>query len=394
MPDPARLAALKDTVAVVGVGETDYPADYARACRGERYQDGYGHAALAFRRALADSGLTRADVDGLVTGPTLAGERLGEVLGMDVRWAAQADAVQAVVTAALAVHAGVAECVALVYGTDQRTAGTAYGGPGAMGGDRHLAYTYFAPWGLTSQGALYALLANRYLAVTGLTERELGQVAVGQRAFARLNPNAVLRAPLSTADYLAGRFICEPLRINDYCLVNDGGVALLVTTAERARRLGRPAVLLRGIGRSDHNREATSLRPRLQDFYRPAQRQAAEQVYAMAGIGPSDVDVLQVYDSFSVHVPMALEGFGFCADGDAGKLLASGDTAPGGRLPTNTAGGHLSGSYMQGWGHQAECIRQVRGDAGARQVPGARIGQYVSDVAGKVTSLVYARAGS
>ena len=161
MPDLGRLAALRDTVAVVGVGETDYPDDYARARRGERHQDGYGHAALALRRALADCGLTRADVDGLVTGPTLAGERLGEVLGMDVRWAAQADAVQAVLTAALAIHAGVAECVALVYGTDQRTAGTAYGGPGAMGGDRHLAYTYFAPWGLTSQGALYALLANR-----------------------------------------------------------------------------------------------------------------------------------------------------------------------------------------------------------------------------------------
>jgi acetyl-CoA acetyltransferase len=91
---------------------------------------------------------------------------------------------------------------------------------------------------------------------------------------------------------------------------------------------------------------------------------------------------------------MALEGFGFCADGEVGKLLSSGDTAPGGRLPINTSGGHLSGSYMQGWGHQAECIRQVRGDAGARQVPDVRVGQYVSDVAGKVTSLVYARAGS
>jgi len=392
MPDPARLAALKDTVAIVGVGETDYADDHARARRGERRQDGYGHAATAFRRALADCGLRRTDIDGLITGPTLAGERLGEVLGMDVRWADQADAVQAVLKAALAIHAGVAECVALVYGTDQRAAGIAYGGQGAMGGERHLAYTYFAPWGLTSQGALYALLTNRYLAVSGLTERELGEVAVAQRAFARLNPAAVLRRPLTIDEHLAGAYICEPLRRTDYCMINDGGVALIVTTAERARALGRPHVLLSGIGRSDHNRDATSLRPRLEEFYRPAQRQAAEQVYAMAGIGPSEIDVLQVYDSFSIHVPLALEGFGFCPDGAAGKLLTSGDLAPGGRLPVNTAGGHLSGSYMQGWGHQAECVRQLRGAAGERQVPGARTAQYVSDVAGKVTSLIYGRA--
>ncbi|GAA0378824.1 hypothetical protein Acor_77840 [Acrocarpospora corrugata] len=387
MPDPDRLAALRDTVAIVGVGETDYPADYARARRGERYQDAYGYAAIAFRRALNDCGLSRNQIDGLIAGPSLAGERLGEVLGMDVRWADQADAVQAMLKAAMAIHTGVAECVALVYGNDQRTGGTAYGGPNAMGGDRHLAYTYYAPWGLTSQGALYALLANRYLAITGLTERDLGQVALAQRAFAGLNPNAVMREPLTMDDYLAGRYICEPLRLYDYCLVNDGGVALIVTTVERARALNRPAVLLRGIGRSDHNREATSLRPRLEQFYRPAQRQAAEQVYAMAGLGPSDVDVLQVYDSFSIHVPLALEGFGFCAD--AAKLLNSGDLGPGGRLPVNTSGGHLSGSYMQGWGHQVECVRQLREEAGDRQIPGARTAQYISDVAGKVTSLIY-----
>jgi acetyl-CoA acetyltransferase len=394
MPDFGRLAALRDTVAIVGVGETDYPADYGRARRGIRDQDAYGYATIALRTALADAGLTTSDIDGLVAGPTLASERLGEVLGLDVRWADQADAVQAVVKAAMAIHAGLAECVALVYGNDQRTAGTAYGGPAAMGGERHLAYTYYAPWGLTSQGALYAMLANRYLATTGLRERELGGVAVAQRAFAQLNPNAVLRKPLTITDYLAARYICEPLRLLDYCLVNDGGVALILTTAERASRL-RPAsetVLLRGIGRSDHNRDATSLRPRLEQFYRPAAKAAADQVYRMAGLEQSDVDVLQIYDSFSVHVPLALEGFGFCAEGDAGRLLTDGALAPGGRLPVNTSGGHLSGSYMQGWGHQVECVRQLRGQAGDRQVPNARTGQYISDVAGKVTSLIYRRA--
>jgi hypothetical protein len=114
----------------------------------------------------------------------------------------------------------------------------------------------------------------------------------------------------------------------------------------------------------------------------------------MAGLGPFDVDVLQVYDSFSVHVPLALEGFGFCADGEIGKLLAPGELGPGGRLAVNTSGGHLSGSYMQGWGHQVECVRQLRGEAGGRQVTGAVTAQYISDVAGKVTSMVYRRAAA
>lgn len=389
MPNLERLGGLSDTVAIAGIGETDYAADYRRARLGERYEDAYGYAATAFRRALADCGLHRSDIDGLIAGPSLAGERLGEVLGLDVRWADQGDAVNAVVKAALAIHAGLAECVALVYGNDQRTAKTAYGGPNAMGGERHMSYVYYAPWGLTSQGALYAMLANRYMHSTGLTPRDLGELVVSQRRYAALTPNAVMTADLTVDDYLAGRFICEPLRLHDYCLINDGGVALIVTTTERARALPRPAVRLSGIGRSDLNRGATSLRPRLEQFYRPAQREAAEQVYAMAGIGPGDVDVVQVYDSFSVHVPLALEGFGFCPEGEVGKLARDGGTGPGGRLPVNTSGGHLSGSYMQGWNHQVEAVRQLRGQVGDRQVAGARTAQYISDVAGKVTSLVY-----
>jgi len=393
MPDATRLAAMRDEVAVVGVGETDYASDYARAKAGHRDTDGYGLAARAFSRALADCGLQRSDIDGLITGPALAGERLGEVLGLDVRWADTGDAVNAVMKAALAIHAGVAECVAVVYGNDQRTAGTAYGGPAAMGGDRHLAYVYFSPWGLTSQGALYAMLATRYIGEGHITGRELAHVAVAQRQFAALSHNAVMQDPLSVEQYMAADYICEPLRLFDYCLINDGGVALIITTAERAKGLQRQAATLTGIGRSDLNRDATSLRPRLDDFYRPAQHQAADQVYNAANLSPHEVDVLQVYDSFSIHVPLALEGFGFCAEGRAGNLLSSGATSPGGGLPTNTSGGHLSGSYMQGWSHLVECVRQVRGEAGAAQVEGARTSQYISDVAGKVASVIFSKAG-
>lgn len=387
------LPALRDLAAVVGVGESDYATDHARVRSGERPADSYGYAAQAYRRALHDSGLTHGDIDGLVVGPTLGYEPMAEVLGLDVRWAGQADAAQSVVLAVLAIAAGFAQCVALVYGNDQRSAGVRYGGQGAMGGSEFRSYVYHAPWGLTSQGALYALVARRYMELYDVTEAELGLVAVGQRRFAAMNPRAIMRQPISIGNYLAAPVIVDPLRLYDYCLVNDGGVAMILTTAQRARRLGDGRhALVCGVGRSDQNRDATSLRPRLIDRYHPAHHRAAEQLWTMAGVGPDDMDAVMIYDSFSVHVPIALEGFGYCAEGEARRLLADGSTGPGGRLPVNTSGGHLSESYMQGWNHQVEAVRQVRGRAHGYQVPEARYVHYVSDVAGKVVTLVYRRS--
>ncbi len=393
MTSAARLARLGGDIAIAGAGDTDYALDYELARKGEVRRDSYGYAALAFKRALDDAGLKRGDVDGLIVGPTLSQERAGEVLGIDPRWAGQADAVNAVMQAALAVHAGLAECVALVYGNDQRSRKKEYGGE-QSDGSAFLAYVHYAPWGLTSQGALYAMMTQRYMALHGLAPEALGEIAISQRRFAALNPNAVMREPLDTAKYMASRFICEPLRLFDYCLVNDGGVALIVTTAERARRLAKPAVVIGGIGRSDMNAGATSLRPRFIDFYHPAHAEASKALYDMAGVGPGDIDLVQVYDSFSAHVLFALEGFGYCAPGEAGRFIAGGAIGPGGRLPVNTSGGHLAESYMQGWNHQVEIVRQLRGETGARQVQGARHAHYISDVAGKVASLIYTRDGA
>jgi len=377
---------IADRISIVGVGETDYAADHAAVRGGTPPTERFGYAATALRRALADAGLGKDDLDGLVSGPTLATERLGEVLGIDPVWADQADAVNAVTKAMAAIEAGYAECVALVYGNDQKSVGTRYGGPGSYGSDRHLAYAYFSSWGLTSQGALYALLARAYMAHTGLTEADLGRFVVAQREFATSNPNAVMRRPLALDDYLAAGYICDPLRLFDYCLVNDGGVALVLTSTERAERTRRP-VRIAGIGRSDLNRESTSLAPRLLDFYRTAHRGAAERVYGMAGLGPEDIGSVHVYDSFSIHVPVALHGFGFAPGDDIRALTAPGVLGPSGRLRVNTSGGHLSESYMQGWNHLVEAVRQTRGEAGDRQTCG-RIAQYISDVAGKTTSLI------
>lgn len=375
--------------AISGIGHTDWVEDYGRVRRGEKPYDSYGYATLALTRALADAGISRDEVDGLIVGPTIAYERMGEILNIDPRWGGQADAVQAVFQAVMAIKSGMAEVVALVYGNDQRSAAVQYGGPEAMGGGAFLSYVYHSPWGLTSQGALYALMFQRYKQLWHLNDRDLGQVSVGQRQWASLNPNALMRKPLSLEDYLASNYIAEPLRLNDYCLINDGGVALIIMEASRARKAATQPVYIQGLGRADLNHQATSLGPRLLDFYRPAQLKAAEQVYAAAGVGPKDIDALLVYDSFSPHILFALEGFGFCDQGEAPRFIAEQGIGVGGKLPINTSGGHLSESYMQGWNHQVEAVRQLRGGLGERQVNDCRHVQYVSDVAGKAMSIIY-----
>jgi acetyl-CoA acetyltransferase len=383
------MRTLKRVAAVVGIGHSDWVGDWHRVRAGERPGDCYAYATSAFRNALADADMTRDRIDGLIVGPTTAYERMAEVLNMNVRWGDQADAVLSVVQACMAIESGMADVVALVYGNDQRSVGTQYGGPQAMGGDLFLSYVYHAPWGMTSQGALYALTFRRYAELYGISERDLGHVAVAQREGSSRNPNAIQRKPITLDDYMAAPYITEPLRLFDYCLINDGGVALIIAEAELARKLSPRPVYIEGVGRYDLNAGATSLEPRLTEFYRPAQQAAAAQVFGMAGVEPQDIDVFQVYDSFSVHVPLALEGYGYCDVGEAGRFMREQGIGLGGRLPTNTSGGHLSESYMQGWNHQIECVRQLRGECGERQIADCRRVHYTSDVAGKAVSIIY-----
>lgn len=380
---------MRRAAAVIGVGHTDWPSDWERSRWSVKPADCYGYAVTALRAALDDAGIKKDDIDGLIVGPTTAYERMSEILGIDPRWGDQADAVLSVAQAVSAIECGLAETVALVYGNDQRTARVQYGGPQAVGGDAILAYVYHAPWGMTSQGALYALTFQAYKDARGFADADLGRVAVAQRQWASLNPNAVMRKRITLEDYLAARHICAPLRLYDYCMINDGGVALIITSRERALTAKQKPVFIEAVGRRDLNAGATSLEPRLCEFYLPAQQDCARQVFGAAGIGPTDINLFQVYDSFSVHVPLALEGYGYCAVGDAAGFLCDKGIGPGGALPTNTSGGHLSESYMQGWAHQIECVRQLRGQCGERQVSGARFAHYTSDIAGKAVSIIY-----
>src|SRR5436853_4128785 len=292
--DRKRLAPLKDTVAIVGVGETDYGADYRGAggkamAKGEARYDSYTLASRALKRALDDAGLKKDDIDGLCVGGTLSGERASEQWGLNPRWSGGGDAAQCIIEATLAINAGLCTTVALVYGNAQRSMDTAYGGARVTGG-AITSYFYYAPWGMTSQGALYALFFQRHKLLYGTTDEQLGAVAVAFRKHARLNPNAVMRDPITIEDYMAARYIAEPLRLFDYCLINDGGVAIIVRRADLARDLKQRPIMVSGFGWSEENVDATQLRPRLKTFYHGAHHDVAAQVYPMAGGAPEDVE--------------------------------------------------------------------------------------------------------
>ena len=225
---------------------------------------------------------------------------------------------------------------------------------------------YQVPYGLVSPSQTYALGARAHMARYGTTAESLGTVAVQQRAQAVDNPRALMRAALTIDDYFDSRFIVEPFRLLDCCLETDGACAVVVTTTERARDLAKPVVSLSGwawaIGANGFWTGADDL------AHGSGASRVASRVFAMAGVGPNDVDVAELYDAFSISVLLQLEAYGFCAPGDSGPYVLSGATARGGALPVNTHGGFLSEGYVHGLNHVCEAVEQLRGDAGERQV--------------------------
>jgi acetyl-CoA acetyltransferase len=288
-------------------------------------------------------------------------------------------------TAAALIRDRLATIVALVYGNNGRSGGDRYGGAGdtygSGGGGQWFAY------GMTSPGAFHALMARRHMELYGTTADQLGAVAKTFRDHAALNPSAVMRTPFTLSDYHASRYICEPLHLLDYCLINDGGVALILTSGERARDLPQPAVHVRGCGM------ATALAPSTfppDDFWREPMRKAAATSFHAAGASHDDISALMIYDNFTPTVLFSLEGFGYCGEGESGSFAAEGHLALGARYPANTSGGHLSESYMQGWALNLEAVLQIRGTCGARQVKDCAFAHYMA-TAPVVTSIIYGR---
>lgn len=373
---------LAGRVAVVGVGTTRYGKlpEY----------DAYDLGMWALKEALEDCGLGFGDIDGLIVNRIPDYQRLGEIAGIDPRYVTITPGQGrfsgiCIQTAVAVIGAGMAEVVALVYGNNGRSAGDAYGGASDAYGSGGAGLWF--PYGMTSPGAFHALMMRRHMQEYGTTTDQLGAVAVAFRRHASLNPDAVMRTPFTLEEYRAARYICEPLRLLDYCLINDGGVAMILTSAERARDLKKPPAYVFGMGQA--SALAGSTFPP-EDYWRAPMRKAADDVYAMAGARPRDMDALMIYDNFTPTVLFSLEGFGFCAPGESGAFVADGKLALGGEFPTNTSGGHLSESYMQGWALNVEAVRQVRGECGARQVPDAAMVQYMT-AAPVITSIIYGR---
>lgn len=372
-------------VAVVGVGDTDYAAMFGTRDP-LRTQEGLGVEAL--RGALAEAGLTPADLDGLLCCripdyarvATMIGTRNLRVVNSFEGSGRMAGAMLAYAAALIA--AGQASTVALVYGNNGRSAGATYGADYG-GGEARYDWAY----GMTSPGAYVAMMYQRYARTYGVPDGALAPLALSNRRNARLNPRAAIRKPLSTPDYLASRFIAEPLRMLDYCMINDGGVALIVTSLDRARDLrATPVVLEASASATDLTNFYTS-----DDFFHAAASSVADQLYGRAGITARDVDAVQIYDNFTPIMLFSLESFGFCDRGEGWKWIQGGRIERDGELPVNTAGGHTSEGYLQGWALLAEAVRQARGDRGERQLPGVELSQYLC-VSPIVTSHLFRRA--
>jgi acetyl-CoA acetyltransferase len=359
------LHELKHKVAVIGVGNTKY-GNFPET-------DDYGLAAQAFRNAVNDCGINKNQIDGLLVSRIPYYARMGEILGLNPRWTITLPAHgrmsgMGIIEAAAAIAAGLCNYAVLLYANIGRSRRVNYGGDEAPG--------TWDPWGFTSPGAAHAMAFRRHMELYGTTTRQLAEVSVSIRYHAGLNPDAVMRNPITIEDHESARFITAPLRLLDYCLINDGAVCLILTSKDRAKDFKKPPVLISGFG-GQETYSPSSIANFDIDFWYPAISAAGRQAYEMAGVTHGDIDALMCYDNFSPTVLFSLEGLGFCGRGESGGFVENGVLSLGNRLPVNTDGGHLSNSYMQGWALNVEAVRQLRGECGARQVPDCEVVQYV-----------------
>jgi acetyl-CoA acetyltransferase len=333
--------------------------------------------AEAARRAVADAGLAMKDIDGLCTASasaTMWAMPVIEYLGLrptyiDSTMLGGSSFIAHLLPAMQALASGQCNAVLVCYGSAQRTA--TFGRREVVASRRYLdPQPYETPYEPMQPLSAYALAASRHMHEFGTTRRDLAEVAVAARAWARLNPEAFMRDPLSIDDVLGARMVCDPLTVRDSCLVTDGAGAFVLVRADRARDLPREPVHVLGTATAVWNRQISSMH----DLTTTAARDSGRAAFAMAGLAPSDIDVVQLYDAFTINVLLFLEDLGFCAKGEGGAFVRGGAIAPGGRLPVNTNGGGLSCVHPGMYGIFAliEAVRQLRGEGGDRQVAGAR----------------------
>ncbi|WP_018655172.1 thiolase C-terminal domain-containing protein [Actinomadura flavalba] len=366
------MSGFRDRTAIAGVGYTPFSAN-----------SGVSTLSLAVDAVLAaldDAGLTVDDVDALAThrvGDSTPPWVVAPALGVpEVTWYLDqfggGSVSHAVLgQAAMAVASGVARTVvcyrAINARSEFRMGGTGRGPAPVFDAQ------YQAPYGHLAPPQQFAMAARAHMNAYGTTAEQLGAIAVTQRGNAVKNPRARKRDPITLDDYLASRWIAEPLRLLDCCLETDGACAVVITSADRAHDLRHDPVLISGAawGGGDTFLSGAGSGPAGTDLTVTEAARLAPRLYAAAGVGPDDIDVAELYDCFTYSVLVQLEDYGFCAKGEGGPFAASGAIGPGGTLPVNTHGGFLSEGYVHGINHVAEAVAQLRGTAGDRQVAGA-----------------------
>ena len=378
MSPPVETFGHRDKCAIVGIGATEFSRDSGRT--------ELSLATEASLAALADAGLTAADVDGIVRCDmdNVRGNDLAHSLGVaDLTYLGEngpggAAPCAMVGQAVAAVLSGQATTV-LVFRSLNGRSGRRFGQSPVEGASVGGAGTYdelFAPYGLLTPGQVFALMAQRHMIEFGTTPEQLGAIALACRARANANPAAQMHdRPLTMDEYLAARMIAEPLRLFDFCLETDGACAVVVTAADRAADLAQPPALIRAVAQgSIPDPQPGIMYPVLmrESITTLPAKAVAETLYRRAGLGPDDVDVAQLYDCFTITVLMQLEDWGFAKKGEGGPFAASGEIALGGSLPINTGGGHLSEGYIHGMNHIVEGVRQIRGTS-SNQVGGAEV---------------------
>jgi acetyl-CoA acetyltransferase len=299
---------------------------------------------------------------------------LAEQLGISPSWTDSTQAGGAsyemyVEHAASAIAAGLCETVVIVYASTPRgSRKRGGGGIGILATPERLEWE--TPYGIFLPIGAYGLAASRHMAEYGTKAEHLAQIAVDTRQWASMNDRAYARDPITVDDVMNSGYVAEPLHKLEYCLVTDGAGAIVVTSADRARDLAKPPVWVLGAA-SNHTHSMISQMP---DLTTTAGVQSGARAFAMSGLRPSDIDVAELYDSFTITVLLALEDLGFCTKGEGGPFVADGRLGPGGDFPAQTSGGGLSYTHPGAFGIflLVEAVRQLRGECGDRQVAGAR----------------------
>lgn len=329
--------------------------------------------AEAARLALLDAGLKLQDVDGVFahTDDRFSSLQLSEYLGVRPRYTDTSNVggmsnLMHVHHAMAAIQAGLCEVALITYGSTQLSDGSRKL-TGLVEDPRSPRGQFVVPYGHLSPIGYYAMVAQLHMQRWGTTPRDLAEVAVAARQWANLNPKAYRKGPLTIDDVMASPLVAQPLRQRDCCLVTDGGGALVVTSAERALSLERPVAWIAGVAESfSHHYTPFDL----EDWLETGVARTAETAFQMAGLERKDIDVVQIYDHFTIGVIQSLEELGFCPRGEGKELAKNGNLGPGGAFPINTSGGGLSYGHpgMFGIFLVIEAVRQLRGECGARQL--------------------------